>query len=554
MFTRKPFLYFAFGFLSCLIIFSTVYKSQQFQIDKDSVKTAMQLYDLNFTEAQIDSMMDGLQADLMNFMTLRELQIPNEIPPALYFNPIPPGVALNFDEPTEIEWEFPETELPENHDDLAFYSIPQLAYLIKNRKLSSVDLTHFFLNRLEQHGYELEAVITITRERALQQAAALDRELGQGIWRGPLHGIPYGAKDLLTVEGYKTTWGAMPYKDQEIDDTATIIKKLDEAGAVLVAKLTLGALAWGDVWYDGVTKNPWNPEQGASGSSAGSGASVAAGLVPFGLGTETLGSIISPATRNGVTGLRPTFGRVSRSGAMALSWSMDKIGPMTRSVEDAAIVFDAIKGSDGKDLSLIDAGFAYQQQADINNIRVGYLASAFEEEYEYAEQDQQVLMTMEALGVELIPIELPQFPLGALSIILSAEAATAFDDLTLSGDVDSMVRQEKNAWPNVFRTARFTPAVEYIQANRARTMYMMKFHEIFDDVDVIITPSFVGGTILATNLTGHPAVVMKNGYGNDGSPSSFTIIGKLFGEAELLHLAGAWQNATEFHLQHPPGF
>lgn len=551
---KKSVFTFVVGFMSALVLIGAIHLNQQFQFSKDVVKNAQKMFGFSFSEAEIDSMMDGLQADLMSYESLRGLEIPNDIPPALYFNPVPPGVTVNFAEDREIEWELPVTELPSNRDDLAFYTVLELAYLIKNELITSVELTEFFLDRLESHGFELEAVVTLTRERALVLATYMDEEIASGIWRGPLHGIPYAAKDLLAVEGYKTTWGAMPYKDQTIDDTATVIEKLDDAGAILIAKVTLGALAWGDVWYGGVTKNPWNTDQGASGSSAGSAAVTAAGLVPFTLGTETLGSIVSPATRNGVTGLRPTFGTVSRSGAMALSWSMDKIGPITRSIEDAAAVFDVIRGKDGKDLTLFDATFPYQQNADISPLRIGYLQSAFEQDYGYKDQDQEVLEAFRSMGVELIPIELPEFPLGAMSFILGAEAATAFDDLIRSGESDKMVRQIKNAWPNVMRTARFTPAVEYLQANRARTQYMIKFSEIFNDVDVFLSPSFVGGTLLATNLTGHPAVVMKNGYDSNSSPTSFTIIGNLFGEADLLHVAQSWQNATEFHQQHPPGF
>ena len=331
-----------------------------------------------------------------------------------------------------------------------------------------------------------------------------------------MHGIPYGAKDLLAKKGYKTTWGAMPFKNQIIDQDATVIKKLNEAGAVLVAKLTMGALAWGDVWYGEKTRNPWDPEQGSSGSSAGSASATAAGLVPFAIGTETWGSIVSPSTRCGTTGLRPTFGRVSRAGAMALSWSMDKIGPICRSVEDCAIVFNAIYGPDGLDQSVQNYPFRYDSKTAINELRVGYIKSAFEQEYDNKVQDLASLDKLRDLGIELVPLELPKLPISAMSFILRAEAAAAFDELTRSNKDDELVRQISNAWPNVFRLSRFIPAVEYIQANRLRYLVIQEMKKITDQVDIYVTPSFEGDNLLLTNLTGHPCVVLPNGFNDQG--------------------------------------
>lgn len=388
----------------------------------------------------------------------------------------------------------------------------------------------------------------------MKQAKRADEELSAGQYRGPLHGIPWGAKDLLATKGYKTTWGAMPYKDQVIDKNATVVERLEEAGAVLLAKLTMGALAWGDVWFGGKTKNPWNLEEGSSGSSAGPGAATAAGLVGFSIGTETWGSIVSPSTRCGVTGLRPTFGRVSRYGAMALSWSMDKIGPMCRSVEDCALVFQAIHGPDGKDSSVADLPFNWDPDLDIAKLRMGYVKSAFEEDREIKEwkaNDEATLETLRSLGVNLIPIELPDYPIDVMSFILSAEAAAAFDELTRGNRDELLVRQIKKAWPNVFRQARMIPAVEYIQANRVRTLVMEAMAELMSKIDVYVVPSFVGSNLLMTNLTGHPAVVLPNGFTEKGTPTSISFVGKLYGEAETLAVAKAYQGATDFHLKHP---
>jgi Asp-tRNA(Asn)/Glu-tRNA(Gln) amidotransferase A subunit family amidase len=422
---------------------------------------------------------------------------------------------------------------------------------------------------LKRFDSELHCVITLTEERAMTQARRADRELAKGIWRGPLHGVPWGAKDLLAVRGYPTTWGAAPFKDQVIDEDATVVRRLDEAGAVLVAKLTLGALAWGDVWYGEKTRNPWNTEQGSSGSSAGPGAATAAGLVGFSIGSETWGSIVSPSTRCGVSGLRPTFGRVSRHGGMALSWSMDKLGPMCRSVEDCALVLAAIEGDDGLDPAAVDRPFVWDADLDVRTLRVGYLKSLFERELEFGDEDteedrqrarewlaadMETLAALGSLGIELIPIELPDFPVSALSFILSAEAAAAFDELTRSGRDDELVRQIENAWPNVFRQARTIPAVEYIQANRARTVLMREMERLLDGLDCWVSPSFGGSNLLLTNLTGHPAVVVPNGFRSDGTPTSITFNGRLFGESRILALGRAYQEATGFHLRHPLQF
>jgi Asp-tRNA(Asn)/Glu-tRNA(Gln) amidotransferase A subunit family amidase len=409
-----------------------------------------------------------------------------------------------------------------------------------------------YLQRLKRFGPALECVVTLTEELALAQAKQADEEIAGGHYRGPLHGVPWGAKDLLATKDIPTTWGAVPFKDQIIDTDATVVTRLRNDGAVLVAKLTLGALAWGDVWFGGQTKSPWNLEEGSSGSSAGSASAVAAGLVGFAIGTETHGSIISPCHQCGVTGLRPTFGRVSRHGAMALSWSMDKIGPIGRTVEDCALVFNAIHGADGLDGSAVTRPFHWEPDVDLASLRIGYVKSAFEEERDGKVCDDDTLELLRSLDVDLVPIELPEHPIEALSFILAAEAAAAFDELTRTDGDDLLVRQVKDAWPNVFRQARLIPAVEYIQANRIRTLAMREMAQLMQEVDLYVSPSYGGNNLLLTNLTGHPAVVVPNGFSADGGPvSSITFMGKLFDEALVLAVAKAYQDKTDFHQRHP---
>jgi len=518
-----------------------------------TVGEAEKVIGLDFTLAERDSMLDDLDSYLENYRTLRGVDISNAVPPALVFRPLVHGVDKGVAKEKPIIVSPPhELEVPDNIEDLAFMSVRDLAELVRTRKVTSTQLTKMYLARLKKYGPELECVVTLTEDLALEQARRADEEIAAGHYRGYLHGIPYGAKDLLAVTGYKTTWGAVPYKDQTVDETATVIEKLNDAGAVLVAKLTLGALAWGDVWYGGKTRNPWNLEQGSSGSSAGSAAATSAGLVAFALGTETWGSIVSPSTRCGVTGLRPTFGSVSRAGAMALSWSMDKIGPICRTVEDCAIVYDAIRGYDPKDPSSYTAPFDYDYRVDPGTLRIGYVAQLFEEEHPDSASDAAALAKLRELGAELVPITLPDYPVAALNFILTAEAAAAFDDLTRSNRDDLMVRQIKNAWPNTFRAGRFIPAVEYIQANRVRWMVMQDMEHL--GVDVYVTPSFGGDNLLLTNLTGHPCVVLPNGFDADGDPVSITFMGRLNGEATLLAVAKAYQDATGFQLKHPPRY
>jgi Asp-tRNA(Asn)/Glu-tRNA(Gln) amidotransferase A subunit family amidase len=437
----------------------------------------------------------------------------------------------------------------------------------------------------------------------LAQAKAADAEIAAGKYRGPLHGIPWGAKDLLAVKGYPTTWGAGGFEHQSFDEDATVVQRLDAAGAVLVAKFTLGALAMGDKWFGGRTRNPWNPDQGSSGSSAGSASAVAAGCIAFAIGSETLGSISSPCTRCGDTGLRPTFGFVPRTGAMALSWTMDKLGPICRSVEDCALVLQAIHGPDGRDASVYPAQFRWDPGLDWRKLRIGYLKSAFDEpkplefkeapasetaeEKKKREKDNEerkagrargdydrrydlaALDKIRSMGVSLIPVELPKLPYGAMTPLLGAEAAAAFDDLTLSGRDKLLTEQGPEDWPNSFRIARFYPAVDYIQANRARTLAVQQVSALFEQVDVIVAPTF-GQQLTATNLTGHPAIILPNGLrgedaprppkldtgdddniGGPGTPVSLTFLGAHYHDARLAAFARAYQEATGFHKLHP---
>lgn len=529
------------------------------KITKDMVADAEAVAGLQFTDEERELMLDGLNRNLEAYENLHSVTIPNGVHPALLFDPLLPGRAPSLKRRPTRRTRRAGVQRPANLEEAAFSSVTDLAELVRTRQVSSVDLTRMYLDRLQRYGHKLECVITQTEELAMRQAKRADAEIARGVYRGPLHGIPWGAKDLLAEDEYRTTWGARPYEDQVIPYDATVVQRLEEAGAVLIAKLTLGALAMGDVWFGGRTRNPWNVKRGSSGSSAGPASATVAGLVGFSIGSETLGSIVSPSTRCGATGLRPTFGRVSRHGAMALSWSMDKLGPICRTVEDCALVFDAIHGTDGKDPTARDLPFDWDAGLPLSELRIGYYKSAFEvpagENHRWYDFDHKALDVLQSRGVKPLPVELPDaFPVGALRIILNVEAAAAFDELTRSNRDDLLVRQTGGAWPNAFRRSRMVPAVEYIQANRVRTMLMGAMEAVMDGIDVFVTPSFGRSVLLLTNLTGHPAVTLPNGFQDDGTPVSLSFIGKLYGEAELLAAAKAYQDATGFHMKHPPEF
>ncbi len=525
------------------------------------IETAGKLIGLEFRSDEIELMRSGVAGNRASFEKLRALALSNDVLPALRFSPLLPGreAAPSEIKAPEFELEIPgDLARPDDLEDLAYASIPELAALIKTRKVSCVELTEMYLARLTRLDAQLHCVITLTSERALKQAAELDAELERGEWRGVLHGIPWGAKDLLAVRGYRTTWGAKPFENQVLDLDATVVRRLDDAGAVLIAKLTLGALAWGDVWFGEKTRNPWQPESGSSGSSAGPASATAAGCVAFAIGSETLGSIISPSERCGNSSLRPTFGRVSRHGAMALSWSMDKLGPMCRTAEDCALVFDAIHGADAGDTTSTDAPFGWIP--DISALRIGYLEKAFEEEYGGREADLATLEVLREIGVSLEPVALPARAVGPLLTTLQVEAAAAFDEITQNREIDKMVRQVRNAWPNTFRGARFVPAVEYVQANRYRTLLMQEMEAVMEQVDVFVSPSFQGGALSVTNLTGHPAVVVPNRFdlledhptSLRRSPGSITFMGGLYKDDAVLAVAHTYQQHTSFHRRRPP--
>ncbi|HTD84551.1 MAG TPA: amidase [Gemmatimonadaceae bacterium] len=535
------------------------------EITVETIASAEEVAGLHFDQAERELMLDGLKQQEQRIEALHKVPLANSVSPAIIFDPLPPGKKIP-SEPRRpmVRSKVAPRTVPSDIDDLAFLPVTELSELVRRRRVTSLELTQMYLARLKKYDPVLRCVISLTEDRAFRQARAADEEIRRGRYRGPLHGIPWGAKDLLAVRGYKTTWGAGPYKDQVIDTDATVVQRLDEAGAVLVAKLTLGELAQGDIWFGATTKNPWKVDQGSSGSSAGPASATAAGLVGFSVGSETLGSISSPSTRCGTTGLRPTFGRVPRTGAMALSWTMDKLGPICRSVEDCAIVLDAIYGPDGQDNTVIAAPYHWNANLSPKKLRIGYVKTAFDTPqtdpadpkrtlHASKKFDDAALDVLKSMGINLIPVDLPDAPYDPMRIILSAEAAAAFDELTRSDRDKELVQQGKFDWPNSFRTSRFIPAVDYVNANRARSIAIQKWDELMKTVDVIVTPTGAANLtqLVATNLTGHPAVILPNGFRDDGTPVSLTFLGGLFEEAKLLAVARAYQEATGFHLKHP---
>lgn len=544
--------------LLLLVVIPFYARAQQSDtISKIDIQTAARVIALDFTEPEQDSMLRDVRDNRKEYIKMRSLSLGNDVPMSLWQSPVLPGMQFNTKQ-LPVLWNIPaNVNLPKNKADLAFYSILQLASLIKYKKISSVDLTTFFIERIRKYGDTLQCVITVTEEMAMQQAKAADAEMAKGKYRGPLHGIPFGLKDLFAVKGTKTTWGAAPYKDQTIEEDSYVYTKLKDAGAVLVAKFTLGALAMGDWWYGGRTKNPWNLNFGSSGSSAGSASATVAGLVPFAIGTETLGSIVSPSTACGATGLRPTFGSISRSGGMTLSWSLDKIGPICRSAEDAAVVFNYIHGTDGKDASAVNMPFNYSIKKDIKKLRIGYAKNYFDRIRDTSANEWKVLKAFEKMGVQLIPVIFPDsavYTFDMVGIIIGAESAAAFDQLTVSGLDDQLTRQNKNDWPNSFRTSRLIPAVEYINANRHRYLLMQKMNSFFETVDLVITPTFAGSQLAITNLTGHPALCMPTGFNQRKLPTSISFIGKLYDEATLLQIGKLFQDITSWDDVHPALF
>lgn len=576
------------------------------KVTPEMIEQAAALAGIVIAPEQASAMIDGLTQQRAGYSAIRALHLPNSVAPAFVFDPLAPGQTVDSErKPMRISKAPAIKTAPSNLEDLAFLSVRELAEYVRTRKVSSVALTEMYLTRLKRYDPRLHFVITLTEDRAMTLAREADREIAAGKYRGPLHGLPWGAKDLLAVKGYPTTWGAGGFEQQHFDEDATVVKRLDEAGAVLVAKTTLGALAMGDKWFGGRTRNPWNPKQGSSGSSAGSASATSAGCVAFAIGSETLGSLSSPSTRCGVTALRPTFGFVPRTGAMALSWTMDKLGPICRAVEDCAIVMSSIYGPDEHDLSVRDAAFNWNAETDWKQMRIGYFKDEFapspheEDEpskapaIETAEErkkrelrqkeetaararreydrryDQAALDKLHAMGVTLMPVDLPKLPYFAMSELLTAEGAAAFDELTMTGRDKLLTEQSADDWPNLFRVSRFYPAVEYIQANRARSLAIAAWTKLFTQVDVIVTPT-ASQQLVATNLTGHPAVILPNGLrGNDapvapptdsgdddsiggpGTPVSLTFLGGHYQDAKLCAFARAYQQTAGFEDLHP---
>ena len=504
------------------------------------IEEAQWIAGLELNEADQASTASSVQRALGQFDALRDVDVGYDVPPALYFHAAPQQRSQELPRGTVSASETAPPALPDSDEGLAFLPLGELAALMQSRQITSQQLTELYLGRLEHFDPFLHCVVTLTRDIAMKQAKRADAEIASGRYRGPLHGIPWGAKDLIAYPGYKTSWGAPHFKDQVLTEKATVAQRIEQAGAVLVAKLSLGALAMGDRWFGGMTRNPWNLEQGSSGSSAGSASATAAGLVGFSIGSETLGSIISPSRRCGNSSLRPTYGRVSRHGCMALSWSMDKLGPICRSIEDCALVFGAIHGFDGKDPTAVDRPFHWPPRRGLHTMRIGYI------ETEKPLKEREELGVLEELGATLVPIKLPRhLPAGAMTIILNVEAATVFDELTRKGITEGL-----NSWPGTFRQGQFIPAVEYLRANRVRTILMQAMARVMKTVDCYVE----GDDATITNMTGHPTAVLPAGFKEKDdikTPYSVTFTGQLFGETDLLTVAHAYQLATGQHLKHP---
>ena len=553
---RKTFL------VCCISLFTISCIFGQDTISKADIKVAAKLLDISLTDPEVDSMYMGVLRNVNIFRRMHKAPLPNDAPMTLWQMPLSPQnmqPATKALTTNTAAVSIPKgVTMPANRSELAFYSLPQLASLIKNKKISSLELTRFFIERLKKYSDTLECLVTLTEDLALQQAKTADSLLAKGKYLGMLHGIPYGLKDLFAIKGYRTTWGAAPYKDQVLETDAYVYTKLREAGAVLVAKLTLGALAQGDYWFGGRTRSPWNLERGSSGSSAGSASATVAGLVPFAIGTETWGSIISPSTACGASGLRPTFGSISRSGAMTLSWSLDKAGPICRSAEDAAIVFALIRGTDDVDGLPAPLPFTYNPTSDVKKLKIGYAKNYFDR-MDSTRNEWKVLEAFRKMGIEPQPMTFPDdstvWPFDIMGIVIGAECAAAFDEFTRSGLDDQMTRQNRNDWPNTFRTSRMIPAVEYINANRHRAKLTQVIIKEMSEFDVIITPSFGGNQVAITNLTGHPAMCVPAGFDKrTGLPTSITFLGNLWGEAQILRVAKAYQDATEWEDMRPALF
>ena len=526
------------------LITSSFLLIQKKDISVNDIKKALRLSGVTFNEKDIQTMAPYVIRNKNSYVNMRKYNLTKDNVPAFNFS-----VNNMWSKKTKYTFEDIKTKLPSNKKDIPFLSIGELSYLIKNQIISSLELTKIYLERIKLFDNKLNAFITITDKLALKQAEKADEEIKKGMYRGELHGIPYAIKDLASFPNYPTTWGAMPFKNQQFDEKALVIKKLEEAGAVMLGKLSSGSLARGDVWFGGKTKNPWNLEQGSSGSSAGSAAAVSAGLVPYAIGTETLGSIISPSTRCGVTGLRPTYSSVPTDGFMTLSWTMDKVGPIARSPRDCAIVFNTIKETNNTNT----INFNFDQK--INGLKIGYLKSLFDNDTSRFYNNNIKTIALAKDLYDLNPLELPKnFPFSVFDIILRAEAGAFFDSFLLKGLDSSMVEQGERSRANSLRQSKLIPAVEYIQANRHRKILIDETDKLFKKYDLILSPSFGKNQMLITNLTGHPALSLPNGFDDEGSPTSISIIGNYGAEDKILYFAELLNNMIKFNNNKPPLF
>jgi Asp-tRNA(Asn)/Glu-tRNA(Gln) amidotransferase A subunit family amidase len=525
------------------------------RITREQVAAAEKVLGLSYDNADRDQMLPHLEEALKAYVQLREVPIPESVAPAFRFDPVPVGESIVPPPAGFVQVrELPPPSVT-SEADLGFATIAELGALLRTGRMTVRQLTEATIARLERCDPSLFAVVNVTRERALQQADQLDAEASKGEWRGPLHGIPWGAKDLLAVPGYPTTWGTPLYRTRELPETASVVERLDASGAVLVAKLSLGELAYGDLWYGGRTRNPWNPAQGAMGSSAGSAAAVAAGLLPFAMGSETLGSILGPCTRCGTSGLRPTYGRISRFGAMSLAWTLDKLGPIARTAEDLAVVFAAVQGEDPRDPSAHPMPFAFDHARPLSGIRIGLHPDLATGDTEERRLVAPVLTALRSQGADLRAIEWPErIPAVAMDIIMRVESAAAFEELTARDGDDQLLDQSVDARPNVFRAAHFIPAVQYVQANRVRTVTKRRVHSVFEQVDVFLVPPMTEAALVTTNFTGHPAVTVPIGGPEAGPQRGVAIVGALWREDLALRVAHAWQMASQVHRRRPPAF
>jgi Asp-tRNA(Asn)/Glu-tRNA(Gln) amidotransferase A subunit family amidase len=549
------------------------------EVSPQTFAEAEKLVQVTMTEREREQMASSWRRSMAAMLERRTgprtVALAPEVAPGFVWNPVLPGVTV-----PEIRDRFQRSSadpgpLPSNEDDIAYAPVTQLSRWIETKKLSAERLTRIYLDRIERFDGMLKSVITLRGDRALEEAKEADAEIASGKYRGPLHGIPWGAKDLVDTAGVATTYGAEPFQDRVPETDAPVVSRLREGGAILLAKLSLGALALNDIWFGGQTMNPWLPEEGASGSSAGPGAAMAAALVAFTLGSETGGSIISPAMRCGVTGLRPTFGRVPRSGAMTLCWSLDKVGPMTRTVEDAMLVLQAISGPDAGDVASVTAALEFDAEAPVTGLRVGYI-SKWIEQPPSTDVDRAALEAVGRLGMTPVPVELPDWPYSSLMVVLFAEAAASFEELTLGGADDTLTAQVPDAWPNMFRQSRFLSAVDFVQADRMRRRVALEMARIFSEVDVLLVPSLRDEMLTIGNFTGHPSVTLRTGFvetrkaRSDWAPDpqrplpefstprrvphGVTLVGRLFDEGTVARVGMALEREFPAWSERPPGF